>query len=47
MKQYKIVKIIYAESFAAALRNETKAEIVDIELNESVQTPNSSIGFKK
>lgn len=47
MKQYKIIKIIYANSFAAALKNETKGEIVDIELSEAIVAPNGTIGFSK
>lgn len=45
MKQYKITKIIFAESITSALKNELKAEIVDIELNEPI-TQSNKIGFK-
>ena len=47
MKQYKIIKIVWAEDMLTAFKNEKKSEIVECVLNEGVQTPNDSIGFKK
>lgn len=47
MKQYKILKIVFAEDIKTAIKNELKAEIVDISLNEDIKTPNEQIGFKK
>lgn len=47
MKQYKIIKIVFAETFSQALLKEKKAEIVDISLNEDVQAPSGKIGFRK
>lgn len=46
MKQYKITKIVFADNISIAFKNESKAEIVDIELSEPIQQPNNSIGFK-
>lgn len=47
MKQYKILKIVFAENIKAAIKNELKADIVEISLNEDVKTPNDQIGFRK
>lgn len=47
MKQYKIIKIVFAENIKAAIKNEQKADIVDILLNEDIKEPNGSIGFSK
>lgn len=47
MKQYKIIKIVFADSIKAAIKNEQKADIVEISLNEDVKTPNDQIGFRK
>lgn len=47
MKQYKITKVIYAENTILALKNESKAEIVEVCLNEGLDKPNGSIGFTK
>lgn len=47
MKQYKIIKIVFAENIKAAIKNELKAKIVEIALNEEINTPNGQIGFKK
>lgn len=46
MKQYKIIKIVFADSIKAAIKNEHNADIVDISLNEDIDKPNNSIGFK-
>lgn len=46
MKQYKIIKIVFADSIKAAIKNEQKADIVDIQLNEDIKEPNGSIGYK-
>lgn len=45
MKQYKVIKIVYANSFSEAVKQEPKGEIVVMELNESADGP-SKIGFK-
>jgi hypothetical protein len=47
MKAYRITKIIYAKDFITAIKNEEKAEIVEITLNESIEKPNASIGFTR
>lgn len=47
MKQYKIIKIVFANDIKTAIKNEQKADIVDISLNEDVKEPNNSVGFKK
>ncbi len=47
MKQYKIIKIVFADNIKTAIKNEKEADIVDISLNEDVKTPNDQIGFKK
>lgn len=47
MKQYKIIKIVFADDINTAIKNERKADIVDISLNEDIKTPNGSIGFTK
>jgi hypothetical protein len=46
MKQYKIIKIVFADSIKTAIKNEKEADIVDISLNEDIKEPNGSIGFK-
>lgn len=46
MKQYKIIKIVFAKDIKTAIKNESEADIVDICLNEDIKTPNESIGFK-
>ena len=43
MKQYKIVKILFAKNFADAVRKEKTAEVVDVMLNEDITLP----GIKK
>jgi hypothetical protein len=45
MKQYKIIKIVNAKSFAEATKLESKGEIILMELNEEIEKPNK-IGFK-
>lgn len=47
MKQYRIVKIVFAEDISTAFKNEKKAEIVECVLNESINSPNNSVGFNK
>lgn len=47
MKQYKIIKIVFAENIKAAIKNELKADIVDISLNEDIDKPNKTIGYGK
>ena len=46
IKQYKIIKIVFAEDINTAIKNERKSEIVDIQLNEDIKEPNGSIGYK-
>lgn len=41
------MKIVFAEDIKTAIKNEHKADIVDISLNEDIKEPNGSIGFKK
>lgn len=45
MKQYKIIKIIYAKSFKEAMLKEKDAEIVHIELSEPIEKPTNKVGF--
>lgn len=45
MKRYKITKIIYANNFSQAVKLEKDAEIVDIELNQDVMTPEEEMSF--
>mgnify|MGYP000855959559 CR=1 FL=1 len=45
MKQYRITKIIYAKNLATAIKNESKADIVEISLNENIEKPSNQIGF--
>lgn len=47
MKQYKIIKIVFAENMKTAIKNELKADIVEISLNEEIKTPNNTIGHGK
>lgn len=47
MKQYKIIKIVFADSIKAAIKNEQKADIVDISLNEDIDKPNQTVGYGK
>jgi hypothetical protein len=47
MKPYRITKIIFAENLAEAFKNEPKAELVEIQLNEEVERPVAGYGFKK
>jgi len=47
MKQFKIIKIVYANSLAQASKLEKEGEVVMIELNEDVTSPKDKIGFKK
>lgn len=47
MKQYRIVKIVWADDLKTAFANEKKAEIVECVLNEGVSAPNSTLGFSK
>lgn len=47
MRSYRITKIIYAKDLETALKNEVQADLVEITLNETVEKPNTSIGFNK
>lgn len=47
MKAYRITKIIYAANLAIAIKNEKKADIIEITLNEQVDKPTGTIGFNK
>ena len=46
MKQYKITKIIFAKDIQDAAKKESKAEVVEIFLNEDIERPDNSLGFK-
>lgn len=47
MKQYKIIKIVFADSIKSAIKNEKEADIVDISLNEDIKEPNNTVGYGK
>lgn len=45
MKKYTITKIIYAKSLKQAISKEPEAEIVQVDLSEPLEKPNTKIGF--
>lgn len=50
LKCYKIIKIMFANSMPEAMLNEHKGELVEVSLDQDVQSPllnKKVIGFKK
>lgn len=47
MKQYKITKLLYADSIKDAILRENQADIVEVGLNEDYKPNNITIGFNE